>query len=127
MQIESAKELNVYKLAYELAMEIFEITKGFPVEETYALTSQIRRSSRSVCLNLREAWAKRRYEAHFLSKLSDCDGEGNETDSALDFAKDCKYISAEQHGRLVAKCTEVRRMIGGMINKPGAFIILQQS
>ncbi len=104
-------------------MEIFEATKGFPVEETYALTSQIRRSSRSVCLNLREAWAKRRYEAHFLSKLTDCDGEANETDSAIDFAKDCGYIPHDQHETLVAKCTEVRRMVGGMINKPEAFIV----
>jgi four helix bundle protein len=125
MQIESAKELKVYKLAYELAMEIFEITKNFPIEETYALTSQIRRSSRSVCLNLREAWAKRRYEAHFLSKLTDCDGEADETDSALDFAKDCGYISVNEHERLVAKCTEVRRMLGGMINKPEVFIVLE--
>ena len=77
MQIESAKDLTVYKLAYELAMKIFEISKTFPLEEKYALTSQIRRSSRSVCLNLREAWAKRRYEPHFLSKLTDCDGENN--------------------------------------------------
>jgi four helix bundle protein len=85
MQIETAKDLSVYKLAYELAMEIFEATKSFPSEEKYALTSQIRRSSRSVCLNLREAWAKRRYEPHFLSKLTDCDGEANEADSSLDF------------------------------------------
>jgi len=77
MQIESAKDLTVYKLAYELAMKIFEISKTFPLEEKYALTSQIRRSSRSVCLNLREAWAKRRSEPHFLSKLTDCDGENN--------------------------------------------------
>jgi four helix bundle protein len=126
MQIESAKDLTVYKLAYELAMEIFEITKKFPPEEQYALISQIRRSSRSVCLNLREAWAKRRYGAHFLSKLSDCDGEANETDSCLDFAKDCGYISCDQHKSLVAKCTEVRRMLGGMINKPEAFIISEQ-
>jgi four helix bundle protein len=123
MQIESAKELKVYKVAYELAMEIFEITKNFPIEETYALTSQIRRSSRSVCLNLREAWAKRRYEAHFLSKLTDCDGEANETDSALDFARDCGYISVNEHESLVAKCAEVRRMLGGMINKPEVFLI----
>ena len=104
MQIETAKDLNVYKLAYQLAMEIFEITKKFPSQEKYALTSQIRRSSRSVCLNLREAWAKRRYEAHFVSKLSDCDGENNETDSALDFAKDCDYISPIQHRTLTVKC-----------------------
>ena len=75
VRIESAKDLTVYKLAYDLAMEIFAITKRFPAEEKYALTSQIRRSSRSICLNLREAWAKRRYEAHFVSKLTDCDGE----------------------------------------------------
>lgn len=75
MRIQSAKDLIVYKLAYKLAMDIFELTKRFPPEEKFALTSQIRRSSRSVCLNLREAWAKRRYEPHFLSKLSDCDGE----------------------------------------------------
>ena len=68
MQINSAKELNVYKKAYSLAMKIFEISKSFPKEERYALTSQVRRSSRSICLNLREAWSKRRYEAHFISK-----------------------------------------------------------
>jgi four helix bundle protein len=67
MQINSAKDLNVYKAAYELAMRIFGLSKRFPAEERFALTSQIRRSSRSVCLNLREAWAKRRYEAHFIS------------------------------------------------------------
>jgi len=94
MRIQSAKDLTVYKLAYKLAMDIFELTKRFPSEEKFTLTSQIRRSSRSVCLNLREAWAKRRYEAHFLSKLSDCDGENSETDSSVDFAQDCGYISA---------------------------------
>ena len=75
MRINSAKELEVYKKSYQLAMKIFEVSKSFPKEEKYALTSQIRRSSRSVCLNLREAWAKRRYEAHFINKLTDCDGE----------------------------------------------------
>ena len=123
MQIQKAKDLNVYKLAYDLAMEIFEATKSFPVEERYALTSQIRRSSRSVCLNLREAWAKRRDEPHFVSKLTDCDGEANETDSSLDFARDCGYISAEKHQALIAKCTEVRRMLGGMMKKPESFVV----
>jgi four helix bundle protein len=122
MQIESAKELTVYKLAYELAMEIFAITKTFPPEEKYALTSQIRRLSRSVCLNLREAWAKRRYEPHFVSKLTDCDGENNETDSSLDFARDSGYIAPEQHEALTNKCAEVGRMLGGMINKSGSFV-----
>ena len=125
MQIETAKDLSVYKLAYELAMEIFKATESFPAEEKYALTSQIRRSSRSVCLNLREAWAKRRYEPHFVSKLTDCDGEANETDSSLDFATDCGYISAEEHRALVVKCTEVRRMLGGMMKKSESFVITE--
>jgi four helix bundle protein len=88
MSVQTVKELEVYITAYRLAMRIFEVSKRFPEDEKYSLTSQIRRSSRSVCLNLREAWAKRRYEEHFVSKLTDCDGESNETDSSLDFAKD---------------------------------------
>lgn len=86
MQINSAKDLNVYKLAFLLASEIFHTSKQFPKSETYALTDRIRRSSRSVCANLREALAKRRYPAHFISKLTDADGEINETDTWLDFA-----------------------------------------
>src|SRR5262249_53538233 len=123
MKINSAKELKVYKMAYDVAMEIFEISKRFPPEEKYALTGQVRRSSRSVCLNLREAWAKRRYELHFVSKLTDCDGENNETDTSLDFAKDCGYISEDQHKKLVAKCVEVGQMLGGMIKKPQSFLL----
>ena len=80
-RINSAKDLRVYKKAYAPAMEIFEISKTWPTEERYSLTDQIRRSSRSVCSNLREAWAKRRYEAHFVSKLTDVDGENSETDT----------------------------------------------
>ena len=125
MKIETAKDLEVYKFAYELAMEIFELTKHFPPEEKYALTSQIRRSSRSVCLNLREAWAKRRYEAHFVSKLTDCDGENNETDSSLDFACSCGYISKEQHEHLTARCAEIGRMLGGMMRKAESFLTSQ--
>ena len=79
MQLRSAEDLVVYQRAYELAMEIFQTTKRFPAEERYSMTDQIRRSSRSVCANLREAWAKRRYEAHFVSKLTDADGENAET------------------------------------------------
>src|SRR4029077_13472807 len=123
MQIESAKELNVYALAYELAMTIFEISKAFPSEEQYALMSQILRSSRSVCLNLREAWAKRRYEPHFVSKLTDCDGENNETDTSLDFAKDCGYITSKQHEALIAKCAEIGRTLGGMMKKSDSFTL----
>jgi four helix bundle protein len=126
-RIESAKDLKVYKVAYELAMEIFRLTKKFPSDEKYALTSQIRRSSRSICLNLREAWAKRRYEAHFVSKLTDCDGENSETESALDFAKDCQYISPEQHGTLTARCAEIGRMLSGMMKKSDSFLISDRS
>ena len=122
MQINSAKDLAVYRKAYELAMRIFELTKKFPAEERFALTSQIRRSSRSVCLNLREAWAKRRYEAHFISKLTDCDGENSETDSSLDFAKDCRYLTADQHRELTSLSCEVGKMLGSMINNPTSFL-----
>jgi four helix bundle protein len=122
IRIESAKDLNVYKAAYGLSMEIFEVTKRFPPEEKYALISQIRCSSRSVCLNLREAWAKRRYEAHFLSKLSDCDGENSETDSSLDFARDCGYISHDEHKRLTSACTDIGRMLGRMMQKSESFL-----
>src|SRR6266566_2199570 len=104
-RINSAKDLTVYKAAYELAMKIFELSKRFPIEEKFALTSQIRRSSRSVCLNLREAWAKRRYEAHFVSKL-----------------RDCEYISTDEHRALTSKCAEIGRMLSGMIKKSSSFV-----
>jgi four helix bundle protein len=93
-------------------MVVFELTKTFPSEEKYALTSQIRRSSRSVCLDLREAWSKRRYEAHFVSKL---------TDSSLDFAYACGYISKAQHEELTSRCAEIGRMLGAMIKKANSF------
>jgi len=127
MQIKSAKELNVYRKSYELAMTVFTLSKAFPAEEKFALTSQIRRSSRSICLNLREAWAKRRYEAHLISKLTDCDGENSETDSSLDFAKDCGYITVEQHGELASLCQEIGAMLGSMIKNPKPFVISEQS
>src|ERR1700693_967625 len=121
MRINSAKDLDVYKKAYELAMKVFEVTKGFPPEERFALTGQVRRSSRSICLNLREAWAKRRYEAHFISKLTDCDGENGETDSSLDFARDCGYMSHEEHRELVCASAEIGKMLSGMIRKASSF------
>jgi four helix bundle protein len=123
MIIRSAKELEVYRKAYQLAMDISVLSRSFPTGERYVLTSQIRRSSRSVCTNLREAWAKRRYEAHFVSKLSDCDGENSETDTSLDFAKDCNYITAEQHKDLTSRCSEVGRMLGAIILNPAPFLM----
>jgi len=121
-RINPAKDLAVYKTAYELAMKIFEVSNRFPTEEKFALTSQIRRSSRSVCLNLREAWAKRRYEAHFVNKLTDSDGENSETDSSLDFARDCEYISTDEHRALTSKCAEIGRMLSGMMKKSSSFL-----
>jgi four helix bundle protein len=123
MGVQSAKELTVYRKAYALAMSIFEISKCFPPEERYALTSQIRRSSRSVSMNLREAWAKRRYAAHFVSKLSDCDGENGETDTSLDFAMDCGYISCKEHQELAAQSLEVGKMLGSMLLNPDSFLL----
>jgi four helix bundle protein len=122
MLINSAKDLKVYKAAYQLAMKVFELSQRFPPEERFALTGQIRRSSRSVCLNLREAWAKRRYEAHFVSKLTDCDGENSETDSSLDFAKDCRYITGDQHNDLTTLCADIGKMLGSMIRNPQGFL-----
>ena len=121
--LHSAKELVVYAKAYELAMRVFEITKRFPREEQYSLTSQIRRSSRSICLNLREAWAKRRYAAHFVSKLTDCDGENSETDTSLDFAKDCGYLTVEDHTALASLSAEIGKMLGSMIQRPDPFLL----
>jgi four helix bundle protein len=92
-RIKSHKELRVYQAAIDAAMRIFEITKRFPIEERYSMTDQIRRSSRSVCSNIGEAWRKRRYPSHFRSKLSDSEGEAEETRVWLDLAFRCKYIT----------------------------------
>jgi len=88
-------------------MKIFNISKTWPKSERYSLTDQIRRSSRSVCSNLREAWAKRRYQAHFILKLTDCDGENSETNTWLDFAKDCEYIDIETHALLIRETEDI--------------------
>ena len=123
MPVQSAKELTAYQKAYALAMQVFEASKRFPPEERWALTGQIRRSSRAVCNNLREAWAKRRYEAHFISKLTDCDGEANETDTSLDFARDSGYITSEEHHALTSLNDEVCKMLGSMIRNPKPFLL----
>ena len=124
MYIKSAKELDVYKLAYEQAMEIFFLSKKFPKEEKYSLTDQIRKASRSVCANLKEAWSKRRYIAHFTSKLiPTCrdDGENGETETWVDFAKDCQYIGVTDYKRLIERNQRVGQMLGNMINKADVF------
>ena len=117
-RISSFRDLNVYIAAIELQQEIFEITKAFPREEQYSLTDQIRRASRSVGANLSEAWQKRRYIAHFTSKLTDSDGELAETQHWLDTSLACEYISNENHEKLRLKCGEIGRMLGKMLKEP---------
>jgi four helix bundle protein len=114
--IKSVKDLKVYNLAYKLAMEIFEITKSFPKEETCSLTDQIRRSSRSVAVNIREGFAKRKYEQVFIRHLNDALGSSEETRGWLDFSLDCKYISQEQHQRLDSRYDEVNAMMFTLMN-----------
>ena len=123
MSIKSVRDLEVYRLAFELAMNVFELTKKFPKEEKYSLTNQIRRSSRSVCGNLDEVWAKRRYKAHFISKLTDVDGENSETATWLRFAKDCGYLSPEEYIELANKCIEFGKMVGSMLMRPEPFLL----
>lgn len=118
----SFTELKVYKLAYSLAMEIFQSTKTFPKEEKYALSDQIRRSSRSVCANIAEAYRKRRYPKHFTSKITDSDGEASETVVWINFSFDCGYINIEQKENLLKRYNEVGKMLGGMANNPQKFL-----
>lgn len=117
----SFKKLLAYQKGFSLAMEIFEISKSFPKEEKYSLTDQVRRSSRAVCANLSEAYRKRRYERHFISKLTDCDAENSETQTWLEFASKCDYISSETENELTEKSLEVGKLINFMINNPGKF------
>jgi len=124
MILNSANELQIYKTAYKLAMDIFKVSRTWPIEEKYSLTDQIRRSSRSVCVNLEEAWAKRRYKAHFISKLTDVDGENSETATWLNFAKDCGYLSSENYVYLMNRCRKVGKMTGSMLKNPEHFLLI---
>lgn len=115
------KELIAYKKAFKLAMEIFKISQTFPKEEKYSLTDQIRRSSRSTCANLAEAYRKRIYPKNFITKLSDSDGENSETDVWLDFALACGYITPDSHHLLHSDSLEIGKLINYMINNPEKF------
>jgi four helix bundle protein len=116
--IKSHKELIVFQLAFKVSMEIFQITKSFPKEEIYSLTSQIRRSSRSVCANLAEAFRKRRYEKAFVSKLSDSEGEAAETQVWLDYSLECEYLEKERYQNLLIEYEKVIGMLVNMIKHP---------
>lgn len=117
----SFKDLIVYQKAFEQAVRIFEITKSFPKSEQRSLIDQIRRSSRSVCTNIGESWRKRRYVAHFVSKLTDADAEASETTVWLDFSLECSYIDDQVHKELSAQYDEIGRMLGSMIASPEKF------
>jgi four helix bundle protein len=115
------RELLVYQKARELSKVIFSLTASFPKEEMYSLTDQIRRSSRSVGANIAEAWAKRRYEKHFISKLTDADGEQQETRHWIDTTMDRGYWKSEDALKLRQKCEEIGRLLGGMMAKSEMF------
>ena len=117
----SFRDLIVYRKARGLSFAIFGLTKRFPKEEAYSLTDQIRRSSRSVGAQIAEAWAKRRYEKHFVSKLTDSDGEQQETQHWVETALDCEYISQEEAKTLLEKCSEIGRLLGRMMAKAESF------
>jgi len=117
-KIRTHKDLRVFQLSFELAMEIFELSKSFPVEEKYSLTDQIRRSSRSVPTNISEAFRKRRYPKSFVAKLSDSEGEAAETQVWLDFSLKCNYISEEKYENLYSRYDKVIGMIVNMIISP---------
>ncbi|PKP09567.1 MAG: diversity-generating retroelement protein bAvd family protein [Bacteroidetes bacterium HGW-Bacteroidetes-4] len=114
-------KLQAYQKAFNLALKIFEISRTFPPEEKYSLIDQIRRSSRSVCTNMGEAYRKRKYEKHFVSKLSDSDSENTETQIWLDFALAFNYISEQIHKELKAESVEIGKLINYMMNNPDKF------
>ena len=121
--IKEHRELGIYNKAFSAAMEIFHLSKKFPLEERYSLTDQIRRSSRSVCANLAEAWRKRRYEAAFIAKLNDSESEAAETQTWLEFAAKCNYITIEKAQSLHETYNQVLAGIVTMIHKPKPWLI----
>lgn len=112
------RDLKVYQKAFTLAMDVFNLTKSFPEEEKYGLISQIRRSSRSVCSLIAEAYRKRKYPAHFVSKTTDADMENSETQVWLDFALSCKYISKQVYQEHKERSEEIGKMLNHMIENP---------
>lgn len=119
--VESFRDLEVYKLSRELASSIFEITKRFPNEEKFSLTDQVRRSSRYAGAQIAEAWAKRRYKKHFISKLTDLDGEQQETHHWIEIARDCEYLNEVEAEHLISEYQTLGKMIGTMIGKASSF------
>jgi len=125
-KIQSHEQLDVYQLAFKAARRVFELSKGFPREETYSLTDQIRRSSRSVCANITEAWRKRRYEAAFLSKLNDAEAEAAETQTWSRFAVECGYLSSEVGNELHQLYDQILGKLVRMIIRPEPWLMTKQ-
>ncbi|OQY98753.1 MAG: four helix bundle protein [Chloroflexi bacterium UTCFX4] len=125
--IRSHRELEVYQLAFEAAMKIFDVTKTFPIEERFSLTDQIRRSSRSVCANLAEAWRKRRYEKSFVNKLNDAEAEAAETQTWLEFAVKCGYLKRESGAELFKIYDGVLGKLVNMIAKPEPWLMIRKA
>ncbi|MBS3906828.1 MAG: four helix bundle protein [Syntrophaceae bacterium] len=121
--IRTHRDLDVYKMAFEAAMKIFQESKSFPTEERYSLTDQVRRSSRSICANLSEAWRKRRYEASFVSKLSDAEAEAAETQVWLEFAIKCGYLLKETGEELLTSYDNILGKIVSLINDPRPWLL----
>ncbi|ACK70904.1 S23 ribosomal protein [Gloeothece citriformis PCC 7424] len=121
--IKDHKDLKIYRIAFESAMKIFELSKKFPSEERYSLTDQIRRSSRSVCANLAEAWRKRRYEAAFVAKLNDSEAEAAETQTWIEFAVQCQYLDVEEGRNLYGSYNQVLAGLVNMINHPEPWLM----
>ncbi|HFE66370.1 MAG TPA: four helix bundle protein [Chloroflexi bacterium] len=122
-KIRTHRDLRAYQKAFDVAMQIFEVSRSFPKEETYSLTDQIRRSSRSVCANLAEAWRKRRYEKAFISKLSDVESEAAETQVWLEFAVECGYLDRDLARQYYQIYNEILATIVGMVNHPETWVI----
>jgi four helix bundle protein len=121
--IKSHRDLDVYKMAFDAAMTIFEVSKKFPVEERYSLTDQVRRSSRSVCANLAEAWRKRRYQAAFISKLSDSEAEAAETQTWIEFAVKCNYLDVEIGRKLYHTYNQILGKLVNLIKNSSSWTI----
>jgi four helix bundle protein len=126
-KISSFRELRVYQQAFALQQTLFKLSRSFPTEEKYSLIDQIRRSSRSIGANISEAWQKRRYPAHFVSKLTDADAEQAETQHWIDTAAACEYLSVAERDQLIEQCRHVGAMLGSMMTEPEKFCRSERS
>lgn len=121
--IQSHRDLEVYQMAFQAAMKVFKLSKSFPTDERYALTDQIRRSSRAVCANLSEAWRKRRYEGSFVAKLSDAEAEASETQTWLEFTVECGTLASETTRELYQTYNHILGKLVNMINNPSPWLM----